>query len=241
MISIIIPAHNEATTIAKQLQNIRAHLTAISYEIIVSDDNSTDNTVQEATPYADKVVSNPDHDKVGISAARNRGAQAARYPFLVFTDGGVEIPDMNNFFKKLLDDFEKIPRAVGVTVNVRFFPSVETFIDKVILKTFDWWFIFSNNVLKTGAANGKFQMVRTEAFKKIGGFNENLAASEDFDLFKRLAKIGRTYSEPSLTVFHSGRRAHQVGWLKLLPTWILNGIWVGLFNRSWSKKWKPVR
>lgn len=241
MISIIIPARNEATTIAKQLQNIRKHLTAIPYELIVSDDNSTDNTIQEATPHADKVISNVDPNKTGISATRNRGARAAQYQYLVFTDGGVDIPDMNNFFLKLLDNFKKMPQVVAMTVNIRFFPSIETFIDKIILKIFDWWFIFSNNVLKTGAANGKFQMVRTDAFKKIGGYNEHLAASEDFDLFKRLAKIGRTYSEPSLTVYHSGRRAHQVGWLKLLPVWILNGIWVGLFNRSFSKEWKPVR
>lgn len=240
MISIIIPTLNEGKTIAKHLQSIRNNLTAVPYELIVSDNTSDDNTVQEATPYADKLVLNPDAVR-GISGTRNRGAVTARYPYLVFIDSGTEIPDMNGFFQKLIHNFEKMPKVIAITVNVRFFPPIETFVDKVVLKIFDWWFIFSNNILKTGAANGKFQMVRADAFKKIGGYNESLAASEDFDLFHRLAKIGRTYSEPSLTVYHSGRRAHQVGWLKLLPIWILNGIWVGLFNRSYSKDWKPVR
>jgi glycosyltransferase involved in cell wall biosynthesis len=242
MISIIIPARNEETTIAKQLEKFRAQLTAIPYELIVSDDNSTDNTIKEATPHADRVVSNPNSHKFGISAARNRGTHLARYPYLVFTDGGVDIPEMNKFFQKLLNNFERMPEVVGMTVNVRFFPAVETFIDKVILKSFDWWFIFSNNVLKSGAANGKFQMVKAEAFHKIGGYNETLIASEDFDLFNRLSKIGRTYSEPSLTVYHSGRRAKKVGWLRLLPIWILNGIWVALFKRAYTKnEWRPVR
>jgi len=241
MISIIIPTRNESTTIVKQLQNIRGYLTATPYEIIVSDDNSTDNTVQEAALQADKVIYNPNPNKTGISATRNRGARMAQYPYLVFIDGGVEIPDMSNFFQKLLNNFEKMPEVVAMTVNVRFFPSVETSIDKIILKIFNWWFIFSNNILKTGAANGKFQMVRADVFKKVNGYNEKLTASEDFDLFHRLAKIGRTYSEPLLTVYHSGRRAHQIGWLKLLPIWILNGIWVALFKHAYSKEWKPVR
>jgi glycosyltransferase involved in cell wall biosynthesis len=241
MLSIVIPTRNESATIATQIQRIREQLVGIPYEVIVSDDNSTDNTVQEIGTLADKIIKNPNPNKVGISAARNRGAASAQYPFLVFTDGGVEIPDMKQFFQKLLDNFAKMPAVVGMTVNVRFFPAVETFLDKIILIIFDRWFIFSNNILKTGAANGKFQMVRAEAFKKVAGYNEALAASEDFDLFKRLAKIGRTYSEPSLTVYHSGRRAHQVGWFRLLPIWIINGIWVGLFNRSYSKEWRPVR
>lgn len=241
MISIIIPTRNEATTIVKQLQNFREHLTTISHELIVSDDNSDDDTVQKATPYADKIVINPNPNKVGVSGARNRGAQMARYPYLVFTDGGVEIPEMNNFFQKLINNFEKKPKVVAMTVNVRFFPSIETLTDKIILKIFDWWFIFNNNIIKTGGANGKFQMVKADAFKKVGGYDEKLAASEDFELFRRLAKIGQPYSEPSLTVYHSGRRAKQLGWFKLLPIWILNGIWVGLFNRSWSKEWKPIR
>lgn len=241
MISIIIPTHNEVSTIAAQLRAFREKLTEIPYEIIVSDDNSSDETVREATPYADTVVLNPVPGRLSISGARNRGARAAKYSYLVFTDGGVDIPHVNEFFKTLLRDFDERPTVIALAVNVRFFPAVESFVDKVILTIFDWWFILSNNIFKTGAANGKFQMVKKDAFFRINGYDETLVASEDFDLFHRLAKIGRTYSDASLTVYHSGRRAHNVGWSVLLPIWILNGIWVALFGRSFSKEWQAIR
>ncbi len=240
MISIIIPTRDEGKTIAKHLRSIKEGIKNIAYEIIISDNLSRDNTIEEVAPYANQVVLNPSTEG-GISAARNRGAKAAKYPYLVFIDGGVDIPNMEHFFHKLLDNFKKMPDVVAMTVNIRFLPSIETLLDKIILISFDWWFIFSNNILKSGAANGKFQMIKADAFKKLGGYNESLAASEDFDMFRRLAKIGGVYSDPSLTVYHEGRRAKQLGWFKLLPLWIINGIWVGLFNRSWSKKWTPVR
>ena len=35
-------------------------------------------------------------------------------------------------------------------------------------------------------------------------------------MFRRLSKIGETMIDPELTVLHSGRRAHQVGWPRLI-------------------------
>jgi len=84
-------------------------------------------------------------------------------------------------------------------------------------------------------------MVRANAFRRVGGYNERLAAAEDHDLFRRLRKIGRTRFEKTLTVFHTGRRAHAVGWPKLLLTWAINGLSVLIFKRSASKEWEEVR
>jgi len=64
-------------------------------------------------------------------------------------------------------------------------------------------------------------MVKSEAFKKIGGFNEGLIGGEDKNHFERLAKIGRTISAHKLILYHTGRRAHKIGWPRLLLTWAL--------------------
>ena len=39
---------------------------------------------------------------------------------------------------------------------------------------------------------------------------------EDADMFRRLSTIGRTMIDPELTVLHTGRRAHQLGWPRLI-------------------------
>lgn len=241
MLSLIIPVHNEVSVIAKQLQTIRKQLTDFPYEIIISDDNSSDNTVAEASPYADQVIANPSSTTTTISATRNRGGRLARYPYLVFIDSGVDIPEINHFFGTLLQCFKINPQLVAVSVNIRFFPTVETWLDKVILISLNTYFRLVNNVFKSGVAIGKFQMVTRNAFEKVAGYNEKIVASEDYDFFRRLSKIGRTRIEPTLAAYYSGRRPHQVGWFRLLPIWIINGIWVLLFNHSLSKKWESIR
>jgi GT2 family glycosyltransferase len=98
-----------------------------------------------------------------------------------------------------------------------------------------------NNIFGIGAAGGEFQMMSVEAFRKVGGFNEKLAAAEDMDLFRRLSKMGRTRFEKRLTVYHTGRRAHTVGWPRLVWEWFTNSVSVWVFKRSASKEWKEIR
>jgi hypothetical protein len=53
--------------------------------------------------------------------------------------------------------------------------------------------------------------------------------------------MGRTRLDPRLTVFHSARRAHCIGWPRLLSLWALNAIWVFLFGRAKTREWQAVR
>jgi GT2 family glycosyltransferase len=85
------------------------------------------------------------------------------------------------------------------------------------------------------------QIIKKEAFQKAGGYNENLVAGEDNDLFHRLSKIGSTYYMNNLTVYHLGRREHALGWLKLISIWLINGISVLVFKRAASKEWRAIR
>ena len=84
-------------------------------------------------------------------------------------------------------------------------------------------------------------MIVTDAFMRVGGFDESLAAAEDMDLFRRLSKVGRTRFEPGLTVYHTGRRAHATGWRRLIWEWFTNTTSVWFFKRSASKEWKEIR
>jgi len=238
MISFIIPAFNEEKLIGKLLELLSNYHG--DHEIIVSDDNSTDTTVDIARKYTDKVVLNQS-GKRGVAANRNRGAKIARGEYLVFIDADMFLNNPDAFFKKTTDVFLKNKDIVALTVFIRIFKDMETFADKIVMRVINYLNLIMNNFLGIGAASGEFQMMRADAFRKVDGFNENLVAGEDNDMFRRLTKVGRTYSEKSLAVFNDGRRPHKVGWPKLLCIWTGNTIWPWIFGKSKSKIWTEIR
>ena len=87
MISIIIPAYNTGGFILRALESIK-HQTYRSYEIIVINDGSTDNTQEVAEKFAasqaNMVVLYQDNK--GVSNARNRGIRSAKGEFVCFLD-----------------------------------------------------------------------------------------------------------------------------------------------------------
>ncbi len=240
MISFVIPAHNEEEIIVKTLSFLRAGAQDIPHEIILSDDGSTDSTIEKASPLTDHIVRYQGEIPKTIGAARNRGAREAQGNIIFFLDSDVRIREPKDFLSKVIAHFESNPRLVAMTVSTRIYPEIETRADKIVLAFFDLYFRFANNVLGLGLTHGKCMIVRTEAFRRVKGFNENIIASEDAELFMRLGKIGRTRLDPTLRVYHSGRRAHAMGWPALLWRWTLNGIWITLFKRGYSKDWKRV-
>ena len=84
-------------------------------------------------------------------------------------------------------------------------------------------------------------MIRKDTFKKTNGYREDLVASEDYEFFKRIAKLGKTYFEKTLTIYHTGRRAHKIGWPRLLTEWMLNSLSLIFRKKAHSKEWKVIR
>ena len=82
-ISVIIPCYNSAHTITVCLDAILQSEFS-NYEIIVVDDNSSDNTRQIVSDYDCQLISLPQHQGAGY--ARNVGAKASRGNILFFTD-----------------------------------------------------------------------------------------------------------------------------------------------------------
>ena len=239
MISFVIPTLNEGKTIESTLKSLAQY--SGEHEIVVSDGNSHDGTIELCREYADHVVVYDEPARQTIAMARNMGAAAAKGDFLVFVDADVVIPDIDAFFATAHEEFRKRPGLVAITVKYRVFPELATLGDRYVFTMLGLQFFLQNNVFGIGAAGGEFQMIASEAFRKVGGFDERLAAAEDMDLFRRLSKIGRTRFVNDLTVFHTGRRAHAVGWPRLLWSWFSNSVTVFLFRKSVSKVWKEIR
>ena len=240
MISIIMPTLNEAKIIESTLQTLAETLT-LPHELIVSDGGSSDRTAELAARHADRVVVFSGAGRQTIGEGRNDGAKVAAGDFLVFLDADCIIPVPDRFFAQALAHFEKNPRLVGLTAYLRVFPADETLGDKLVAGIANLGLRVANNLLKRGASMGEFQMIRREAFARVGGFRADLIAFEDTDMFRRLSRIGRTMIAPKLRVLHSGRRGHQVGYPELLATWFVNLVFVAVRDRTFSKEWKPIR
>ncbi len=241
MISIVIPTLNEERELGRTLENLKEPLEQGEIEIIVSDGKSTDKTVEVARRYASRVIVYGGEKRQTIAAGRNLGAEQATGEYLLFIDADVCIPNPSRALKGVLAEFERNPELVGLTVFVKVRPEDATVADRLIFGFMNYFTLVINNVFRFGGGPGEFLFVKTEAFRKINGFREDLPVAEDYDLFRRLKKIGRLMTYPRLTILHSGRRAHNIGWPKLLFMWFVNNVSLILFNRSVHKEWKPIR
>jgi glycosyltransferase involved in cell wall biosynthesis len=240
MISIVIPTLNEAKIIESTLRTLAATLT-LPHEVIVSDGGSSDRTAELAARYADTVVVYSGAGRQTIGQGRNDGAKIAAGDFLVFLDADCVIPEPDRFFAQALAHFDGDPGLVGLTAYLRVFPADETFGDKLVSGIANLGLRVANNILGRGASFGEFQMIRREAFARLGGFRADLIAFEDTDMFRRLSRIGRTMIGPKLCVLHSGRRGHQVGHPQLIAVWLVNMAFIAVRNRTFSKEWKAIR
>ncbi|MBX4191926.1 glycosyltransferase [Candidatus Parcubacteria bacterium] len=241
-ISIIIPTYQEEQYIEhtlKQFQDLK-----IPHEIIVTDGGSVDKTLEIVKKYTDKVVV---WDRVQkgrrqtFGEAKNLGASLADGKYYVFIDADVSIFEPQKFFEELIAYFEKTKDLVALTVPMRVTPEFAKSMDSFFGEPINFVYKVQNNWFGQGNASGEFQMITADAFKKVNGYGEHLAAGEDNDMFRRLRKIGLTRYYAKLPIYHTFRRPHKVGWLKLYGIWIKNGIHVSLYNKSPYKEWDVVR
>ncbi len=241
MISVVIPTLNEEREIGTTLHNLKELMERKEIEVIVSDGGSTDTTAEIARAYTPHVIVYEGTERQTIAAGRNLGAKQAKGEYLLFLDADVVVPDPSRALKEIVARFERDPGLVGLTVFVKVRAADATIADRLIFGFMNYFVLVINNVFRFGGGPGEFLFMRTDVFRKIDGFREDLPVAEDYDLFRRLKRVGRLTTYSRLTVLHSGRRAHKIGWPRLLFMWAINNIYVILFSRSAHKEWVPVR
>lgn len=237
MISFIIPTLNEEKTIEATLVALDRY--SGDKEIIISDGKSSDRTIEIAKKYTDKIVIHNSEKRQNIAEGRNDGAGISKGDYIIFVDADVIIPDINDFITRAQKYFDKDKKLVALTAQCVVLKDLATIFDKIIFKIVAYYFSFLN-MIGFGGAGGEFQMIKREAFFRVKGFDTELAVSEDMDLFWRLAKIGKTKLPLKLKVYHTGRRAHKIGWPKLLWQWSSNTVSVFFFRKS-DNEWKEIR
>lgn len=181
-ISVIVPAFNEAKLLGASLAEIRAAAAAFTrlgweFELVVCDNNSSDRTADIARAAGAKVVFEPVNQ---IARARNAGAAAANGDWLIFVDA-----DSHPSVELFADVAEQISsgKCLAGGATVRF--DEKKFSLGVVTGFWNW-----TSRLKQWMA-GAFIFVEAAAFRHVGGFSNELFASEEIDLSQRLKKLAR--------------------------------------------------
>jgi glycosyltransferase involved in cell wall biosynthesis len=240
-ISIIIPVYQEEKILPFVLKNYnQSLLRKYLAELIVSDGGSSDNSVEIARNFAHKVVVHQDSRRQTIAEGRNRGAEIAQGDLLVFINADTVPSDIEKFLSYILNWHLNAKDEIALAVKVRGFPGEEIWKDRL-------FYFFHNNFVRLlnfvgiGMGRGECQVVRKEAFWRVGGYNPEITAGEDFDLYKKLRKIGKIRFVDEVYVYESLRRFRKYGYFHILVRWLLNGLSVMLLKKSYSSDWEPVR
>lgn len=241
-ISVIIPTLNEEKLIVRTLSQFTPALKEkYSIEIIISDGSSTDKTLELISGHADLTVLNTSGKKQNIPIGRNAGAKAAKGEFIYFINADTMLDNPAEFFEKTLNAF-KDRNTAAITCRFHVFPDDVRISDKMFHGFYNNY-VRLLNLAGMGMGRGECQMVRADVFRKVNGYNELLAAGEDYDLYRRIKKsgAGKIKFLNDLTVYESPRRYRKFGYLKVFGDWTKNSFSVFFKNRSVSKEWEQVR
>lgn len=193
-ISVIIPAFNSQDYIRSCLDAVFSQdYPADSFEVIVVDNGSVDQTLELVKRHRAKIVST---SSISISRSRNLGAQEARGEIFVFLDSDCEVP--KNWLRTAEDLFSREEvSAAGCWYEL---PEQASFWART------WEVCMRHRRHFTGKTMwvpscGLF--VRKTVFEEIGGFSEGMSTSEDVDLCRRIRDTGRLiFSKAELAVRH---------------------------------------
>jgi glycosyltransferase involved in cell wall biosynthesis len=240
MISVIIPTLNEESTLEKMLSQFSTEMIReYEIELIVSDGGSTDATLDIAKQKVHIVLNEVKNRKQTIGEGRNRGAHHSSGDILFFFNADVRVDNMRLYLKAMLETFRSMD-AVAATCPVFVYPEQETSLDRIYHQVHNSHVRFLNAV-GFGTGRGECQVVKRDAFLSVGGYDERLAAGEDFDLYRRLARRGRIKYVKDLKAYESARRYRKLGYLRVTFSWFLNALLIILMHKSFSREWEPVR
>ena len=199
MISVIVPALNEAPQIVYCLRSLNDQsIDKGRYEIIVVDGGSVDQTCSIAERYADKVIIQTDP---GIGGARRNGAEAASGRVLAFTDADTIL--YHNWLEVINRNLGRHEASTGPVIFQD--SSIRTELLGAWRRSYNLL-----NIINFYYLIGSNMAVRSDTYRKIGG-HSNISLLDDYDLSRKLFRNGSdTVYDPEQTVYTSSRRTTKL-------------------------------
>jgi glycosyltransferase involved in cell wall biosynthesis len=181
-VSVIIPTYNRAALVTEAVASVLAQ-TRPDFELLVVDDASTDGTAAALAPYAARIRLLRRESRGGVSAARNTGIKAARGEWLAFLDSddlwrpeklARQLAFLSENPALLICQTEETWVRRGVPVNRP--RSHRKVSGDIFLPSLERCMVSPSAVI-----------LHRGLLTRHGGFDEDLPAAEDYDLWLRLA------------------------------------------------------
>ncbi|MGD0281181.1 MAG: glycosyltransferase [Dissulfurispiraceae bacterium] len=228
-VSIVIPVYNKILYTLNCLDSILKNTADVSYEVIVVDDNSTDETPQSLSLIKNIQVIWSEKNR-GFIGSCNTGAAAARGRYILFLNNDTVVTQL--WLSSLLNVFAK-DKFCGAAGSKLVYPDGRLQeAGGIIWRDARGWnygkfgdpeaYEF-NYVREVDYCSGAALMVRRELFEQLGGFDLRFAPAywEDTDLCFSIRKLGyKVLYQPASVVVHfegisagtstaSGMKKHQ--------------------------------
>jgi len=191
-VSIIIPTYNTAQYVTQAVESV-LQSSYTDYEILIVDDESTDDTRDVLKPYLEKYnfIKYIFQKNKGLAGARNTGIENSSGEYLVFLDSDdLILPEKLKKQVEFLQLHRDFDLCYSKSIN---------FIENNVEHTFPADFpIFEGDVLEN-LWFGNFMhvnsvMVRRGKVNAVGNFNPDYRELEDWDLWLRMALSGSKFA-----------------------------------------------
>jgi len=224
LLTIVIPCKNEKNIILKTLDLLNYQTDIFSVKVIVcdiSDDTITNKLLQ------DREQNKTDLFNLTIipgglpSVARNNGFKLVTTPYVLFLDADIFLLEpailLSSIIEMRMDNLD-LSTAKFRSDNGKY---------NYVYKTFD--VIQSLSKWITPFCLGGFMLVRSETFRELGGFDEEIKVAEDYHLSKQIKST--KFKRLNHVIFTPPRRfeAKGVGYMIKLM--------IGSFFNHRNKKW----
>lgn len=212
-ISVVIPTHNRPEGLAAAVKSVFDQ-TLLPKELIVVDDGSAPPVSEEVfagSPAGVSVKLLRNELSRGANNARNRGIEAATGDWIAFLD------DDDAFFPQKIeainDSIMKNPEA-----DLFYHPSEIKLVRENITYTSGssdaskYRNLVKQLLIRNIVGGTSMVIIRKSSVMQVGGFDEDLPAMQDKDLYVRLAKNGTRfcYINKALTKYHHDTKAHSI-------------------------------
>ncbi len=204
-VSVIIPTYNRAALVQEAVASVLAQ-TWREFELIVVDDGSTDDTPEALAPYASRIRLLRRESRGGVSAARNAGMAAARGEWLAFLDSDdLWLPEkLARQMAYLAAHPEQLWCQTEETwvrrgVRLKQPPTHRKIGGRIFFQSLERCMVSPSAVI-----------LHRRLLEEHGGFDENLPAAEDYDLWLRLSWRYDIGLAPEPLIIKRGGHADQL-------------------------------
>lgn len=199
-VSVVIPTHNRSDLLVRAVESV-LNQTHKELEVIIVSDGSTDDTdtvINQLKNRDNRVKSISYHPAKGANTARNKGIEAAQYSLVAFLDDDDEwyqdkLESQINVIKSNEDIGLVYTGKSAVYVNENITYSImgkaQGDLSKEILK---------RNVIGTTST----VLVKKEILEEVGGFDIDLPAAQDYDLWIRASQITKVGVVPEEKLYY---------------------------------------